>query len=148
MHCLSVFKRYICDHVFCFPGFAVAHVAQHNPSTSSPSGGPTGPCDSVTASSTSTHTATQSQTGSTQNPTHATPFCTFVQPPHFTTNCFHWKTKTRLTQATTQKHPPLNRSTYYTPVYQVCKEADCTIIFVFSHSWSDLIDFNDIQGPK
>ncbi|XP_067237965.1 protein CLEC16A isoform X2 [Chanodichthys erythropterus] len=45
------------------PGFAVAHVAQHNPSTSSPSGGPTGPCDSVTASSTSTHTATQSQTG-------------------------------------------------------------------------------------
>ncbi|XP_048058665.1 protein CLEC16A isoform X3 [Megalobrama amblycephala] len=45
------------------PGFAVAHVAQHNPSTSSPSGGPTGPCDSVTASSTSTHTTTQSQTG-------------------------------------------------------------------------------------
>ncbi|XP_051744554.1 protein CLEC16A isoform X2 [Ctenopharyngodon idella] len=49
------------------PGFAVAHVAQHNPtstsSTSSLSGGPTGPCDSITASSASTHTATQSQTG-------------------------------------------------------------------------------------
>ncbi|XP_056114146.1 protein CLEC16A [Rhinichthys klamathensis goyatoka] len=42
------------------PGFAVAHVAQHNPTstsfTSPPSSGPTGPCDP-------THTATQSQTG-------------------------------------------------------------------------------------
>ncbi|XP_016109202.1 protein CLEC16A-like isoform X4 [Sinocyclocheilus grahami] len=49
------------------PGFAVAHVAQHNPtsasSTSPPSSGPTGPADSVTASSSSTHTVTQSQTG-------------------------------------------------------------------------------------
>lgn len=49
------------------PGFAVAHVAQHNPTstspTSPPSSGPTGPCDSVTTSSASTHTATQSQTG-------------------------------------------------------------------------------------
>uniref|UniRef100_A0A671PL64 Protein CLEC16A-like n=1 Tax=Sinocyclocheilus anshuiensis TaxID=1608454 RepID=A0A671PL64_9TELE len=48
------------------PGFAVAHVAQHNPtsasSTSPPSSGPTGPADSVTASSSSTHTVTQSQT--------------------------------------------------------------------------------------
>uniref|UniRef100_A0A672RYG2 C-type lectin domain containing 16A n=1 Tax=Sinocyclocheilus grahami TaxID=75366 RepID=A0A672RYG2_SINGR len=45
------------------PGFAVAHVAQHNPtsasSTSPPSSGPTGPADSVTASSSSTHTVTQ-----------------------------------------------------------------------------------------
>ncbi|XP_067270709.1 protein CLEC16A [Pseudorasbora parva] len=40
------------------PGFAVAHVAQHNP-TSPPSSGPTGPCDSATTSSAST----QSQTG-------------------------------------------------------------------------------------
>lgn len=49
------------------PGFAVAHVAQHNPTSTSPtsplSSGPTGPCDSVTTSSASTHTATQSQTG-------------------------------------------------------------------------------------
>ncbi|XP_058624437.1 protein CLEC16A isoform X1 [Onychostoma macrolepis] len=49
------------------PGFAVAHIAQHNPSsassTSLPSSGSTGPADSVTASSTSTHTVIQSQTG-------------------------------------------------------------------------------------
>uniref|UniRef100_A0A8C2IQ37 C-type lectin domain containing 16A n=1 Tax=Cyprinus carpio TaxID=7962 RepID=A0A8C2IQ37_CYPCA len=49
------------------PGFAVARVTQHNPtsasSTSPPSSGPTGPADSVTASSASTHTITQSQTG-------------------------------------------------------------------------------------
>lgn len=49
------------------PGFAVAHTAQYNPSsassTSIPSSGPTGPADSVTASSASTHTVTQSQTG-------------------------------------------------------------------------------------
>uniref|UniRef100_A0A8C1EEM4 C-type lectin domain containing 16A n=1 Tax=Cyprinus carpio carpio TaxID=630221 RepID=A0A8C1EEM4_CYPCA len=48
------------------PGFAVARVTQHNPtsasSTSPPSSGPTGPADSVTASSASTHTITQSQT--------------------------------------------------------------------------------------
>ncbi|KTG35313.1 hypothetical protein cypCar_00033823, partial [Cyprinus carpio] len=48
-------------------GFAVARVTQHNPtsasSTSPPSSGPTGPADSVTASSASTHTITQSQTG-------------------------------------------------------------------------------------
>uniref|UniRef100_A0A673KG59 Protein CLEC16A-like n=1 Tax=Sinocyclocheilus rhinocerous TaxID=307959 RepID=A0A673KG59_9TELE len=45
------------------PGFAVAHVAQHNPtsaaSTSPASCGPTGPSDSVTTSSSSTHTVTQ-----------------------------------------------------------------------------------------
>uniref|UniRef100_A0A8C1PVY1 C-type lectin domain containing 16A n=1 Tax=Cyprinus carpio TaxID=7962 RepID=A0A8C1PVY1_CYPCA len=45
------------------PGFAVARVTQHNPtsasSTSPPSSGPTGPADSVTASSASTHTITQ-----------------------------------------------------------------------------------------
>uniref|UniRef100_A0A672KX68 C-type lectin domain containing 16A n=1 Tax=Sinocyclocheilus grahami TaxID=75366 RepID=A0A672KX68_SINGR len=49
------------------PGFAVAHVAQHNPtsaaSTSPASCGPTGPSDSVTTSSSSAHTVTQSQTG-------------------------------------------------------------------------------------
>uniref|UniRef100_A0A672KUK4 C-type lectin domain containing 16A n=1 Tax=Sinocyclocheilus grahami TaxID=75366 RepID=A0A672KUK4_SINGR len=51
------------------PGFAVAHVAQHNPtsaaSTSPASCGPTGPSDSVTTSSSSAHTVTQSQTGNT-----------------------------------------------------------------------------------
>ncbi|XP_039542176.1 protein CLEC16A isoform X3 [Pimephales promelas] len=49
------------------PGFAVAHVAQHNPTSTSfaspPTSGPTGPCDLVTSSIPSTHTATQSQTG-------------------------------------------------------------------------------------
>lgn len=50
------------------PGFAVAHVAQHNPTSSSSSvspsfSGPPEPCDSLTAGSTSTQTATQSQTG-------------------------------------------------------------------------------------
>ncbi|XP_073697345.1 protein CLEC16A isoform X2 [Garra rufa] len=49
------------------PGFAVAHVAQHNPTSTSstfpPSSGPNGPSDSVTASSASTHTITPSQTG-------------------------------------------------------------------------------------
>uniref|UniRef100_A0A8C1U5H6 C-type lectin domain containing 16A n=1 Tax=Cyprinus carpio TaxID=7962 RepID=A0A8C1U5H6_CYPCA len=49
------------------PGFAVARVTQHNPtsasSTSPPSSGPTGPADSVTASSASTHTITQKLTG-------------------------------------------------------------------------------------
>uniref|UniRef100_A0A8C1C152 C-type lectin domain containing 16A n=1 Tax=Cyprinus carpio carpio TaxID=630221 RepID=A0A8C1C152_CYPCA len=56
------------------PGFAVARVTQHNPtsasSTSPPSSGPTGPADSVTASSASTHTITQSQTGNKHTHTH------------------------------------------------------------------------------
>uniref|UniRef100_A0A671PQI8 Protein CLEC16A-like n=1 Tax=Sinocyclocheilus anshuiensis TaxID=1608454 RepID=A0A671PQI8_9TELE len=64
------------------PGFAVAHVAQHNPtsasSTSPPSSGPTGPADSVTASSSSTHTVTQSQTGNKHTLTYATPFSAFT----------------------------------------------------------------------
>uniref|UniRef100_A0A671RGR3 Protein CLEC16A-like n=1 Tax=Sinocyclocheilus anshuiensis TaxID=1608454 RepID=A0A671RGR3_9TELE len=54
------------------PGFAVAHVAQHNPtsaaSTSPTSCGPTGPSDSVTTSSSSAYTVTQSQTGLTLAP--------------------------------------------------------------------------------
>uniref|UniRef100_A0A8C1JW63 C-type lectin domain containing 16A n=1 Tax=Cyprinus carpio TaxID=7962 RepID=A0A8C1JW63_CYPCA len=49
------------------PGFAVAHISQHNPtsasSTSPASSGPTGASDPVTASNASAHTVTQSQTG-------------------------------------------------------------------------------------
>uniref|UniRef100_A0A8C2HG48 C-type lectin domain containing 16A n=1 Tax=Cyprinus carpio TaxID=7962 RepID=A0A8C2HG48_CYPCA len=48
------------------PGFAVAHISQHNPtsasSTSPASSGPTGASDPVTASNASAHTVTQSQT--------------------------------------------------------------------------------------
>uniref|UniRef100_A0A8C2HH68 C-type lectin domain containing 16A n=1 Tax=Cyprinus carpio TaxID=7962 RepID=A0A8C2HH68_CYPCA len=51
------------------PGFAVAHISQHNPtsasSTSPASSGPTGASDPVTASNASAHTVTQSQTGNT-----------------------------------------------------------------------------------
>ncbi|XP_043087397.1 protein CLEC16A isoform X3 [Puntigrus tetrazona] len=47
------------------PGFAVAHIAQHNPSSASSSSSPSssGAADSVTASSASTHTLAQSQAG-------------------------------------------------------------------------------------
>ncbi|XP_051569798.1 protein CLEC16A-like isoform X2 [Myxocyprinus asiaticus] len=49
------------------PGFAVAHVPQHSStpasSSSTPSSGGTGPCNSNTTSSASTNSATQNQTG-------------------------------------------------------------------------------------
>uniref|UniRef100_A0A671RGI6 Protein CLEC16A-like n=1 Tax=Sinocyclocheilus anshuiensis TaxID=1608454 RepID=A0A671RGI6_9TELE len=61
------------------PGFAVAHVAQHNPtsaaSTSPTSCGPTGPSDSVTTSSSSAYTVTQSQTGNTHTLTFRRGMC-------------------------------------------------------------------------
>uniref|UniRef100_A0A8C1UAN4 C-type lectin domain containing 16A n=1 Tax=Cyprinus carpio TaxID=7962 RepID=A0A8C1UAN4_CYPCA len=114
------------------PGFAVARVTQHNPtsasSTSPPSSGPTGPADSVTASSASTHTITQSQTGNKHTHTH---ICNSLLYICLTTLLYYQLKHQKPSYALLEKHP-------------LCKEADCAILFIFSHSKSGC----DIQGPR
>uniref|UniRef100_A0A8C2EL84 C-type lectin domain containing 16A n=1 Tax=Cyprinus carpio TaxID=7962 RepID=A0A8C2EL84_CYPCA len=103
------------------PGFAVAHISQHNPtsasSTSPASSGPTGASDPVTASNASAHTVTQSQTGN----THTLHIC--YSPLYFClTALFYYQLLSRKYQNTSyvllHKHP-------------LCIEADCAIIIVF-----------------
>ncbi len=102
----------------CFPGFAVAHTAQYNPSsassTSIPSSGPTGPVDSVTASSASTHTVTQSQTGNKHTHIYNSLLYSCL------TTLFYYQLKhQKLSYVLLQKHP-------------LCKEAGCLILLFFS----------------